>query len=69
MFASAASNPRSGRDIDAEHGSGTADPENIELGRVNWRGMSPATTSYCFRPLLLSAHLNEFDWLIGSRRG
>jgi hypothetical protein len=35
MFASEASNPRSGRDIDAEHGSGTADLEDIELGCVN----------------------------------
>jgi hypothetical protein len=35
MFASEASNPRSGRDIDAEHGSGTADLENIDGGCVN----------------------------------
>jgi len=34
MFASGASNPRSGRDIDAEHGSGTADPKDSEFGRV-----------------------------------
>ena len=33
MFASEASNPRSGRDIDAEHGSGRADPEGTEFGR------------------------------------
>jgi hypothetical protein len=36
MFASEASNPRSGRDIDAEHGSGTADPEGVE-----WRSVNP----------------------------
>ncbi len=35
MFASEASNPRSGRDIDAEHGSGSADPEDIEFRCVN----------------------------------
>jgi len=35
MFASEASNPRSGLDIDAEHGSGTADPEGVELRCVN----------------------------------
>ena len=31
MFASGASNPRSGLDIDAEHGSGRADPEDVDL--------------------------------------
>jgi hypothetical protein len=35
MFASEASNPRSGLDIDAEHGSGTADPEDSETECVN----------------------------------
>jgi hypothetical protein len=35
MFTSAASNPRSGRDIDTEHGSGRADPEGLEFGRAN----------------------------------
>jgi len=35
MFASETSNPRSGLDIDAEHGSGTADPEDREFGCVN----------------------------------
>jgi hypothetical protein len=33
MFASETSNLRSGLDIDAEHGSGTADPEDMEFGR------------------------------------
>ncbi len=31
----AASNPRSGRDVDAEHGSGAAGLEDAELGCVN----------------------------------
>ena len=35
MFASETSNPRSGLDIDAEHGSGTADPEVFGTGCVN----------------------------------
>jgi hypothetical protein len=35
MFASEASNPRSGLDIDAEHGSGAADPEGVEFRCVN----------------------------------
>jgi hypothetical protein len=32
MFASEASNPQSGRDIDAEHGSGTGDRQDFEFG-------------------------------------
>ena len=35
MFASVARNPRSGLDIDAEHGSGRADREDFELRCVN----------------------------------
>ena len=50
MFASAASNPRSGPDIDPEHGSGTADPEDREFGRVN--PIAQAGEGFAARPLL-----------------
>jgi hypothetical protein len=54
MFASAASNPRSGRDIDAEHGSGRGDLEGVDTVRA----IASCRLDNCFLNCRISAMLS-----------